>query len=164
MTRHALERHRDVGLRRPLQIALRGRQMEILDRPDESRAVARVVGVLQDHPARIVRKTLQLAAVSFEGHPVARDDRLEDLLRVTQFLAHDVIQSWPLTAGSRGATDDCREQQEYEPSLGHETPASSSASPQPLPESFFRVIGPSAGDGTSLSLPEFWQLPDRIRG
>jgi hypothetical protein len=36
MTRHALERDRDVRLRRALQIALRGRQMEILDRPDEA--------------------------------------------------------------------------------------------------------------------------------
>ena len=159
MTRHALERDRDVRLRRALQIALRGRQMEILDRPDEGRAVARVVGMLQDDPARIVRETLQLAAVSFEGNPVAGDDGLEDLLRVTQFLAHDVVQGRPLTTGSRGDTDDCREQQEYEPSLGHEPPASSSASPRPLPESLFRVIGARVGDGTSLSLAEFRQLP-----
>jgi hypothetical protein len=64
MTRHALERDGDVRLRRSVQIALRGRQMEILDRPDEGRAVARVVGVLQDDPARIARETLHLAAVA----------------------------------------------------------------------------------------------------
>ena len=111
MTRHALERDRDVLLRRSLQIALRCSQMEILDRPDEGRAVARVVGVLQDDPSRIARETLQLAAVSFEGSPVARDDGLEDLLGVTQLLAHDVIQGRSLTTGSRGDTDDCRDQQ-----------------------------------------------------
>jgi hypothetical protein len=85
MTRHALERDGDVGLRRALQIALRGRQVEILDRPDEGRAVTRVVGVLQDEPARIVRETLQLAAVSFEGNPVVRDDSLGISGCVTQF-------------------------------------------------------------------------------
>jgi hypothetical protein len=125
MALYTFECDRDVRLRCPLQVALRGCVVKILDCPHERRALLGVLRGLQHHPPGIVCELLQFSTVRLQTDPITRHHTLENPLSAVQFLAHDAIQLRALARACGETTEsrECdRERDNDVPSLIHLNP------------------------------------------